>query len=355
MSKIAPAAFFAGAVRTCIEESKFYEEELASAEPMNQQTVGLLDRKIKDTHEIYVSSIEMLSELERSEIEHEYKAIRKRLLKGMIARYKAIICPAQLIVAEAPMMDTEEPQSLALMAVSTESGSELGRSKLERDASGNVEEIPITRRSLLKCPENYQPITFSNESRTSRNVNPFSRERRDDVENRRKEFSWGGVYHPRAQQEERMSIQNTTRESDAVRNWNVKRPYVWAKQTPARGPVWGVPYPPMAHARPMTIELKRNDPEIIGMAEIWTQKVGNHDAKKCAPCQFQGNHRMYGCTALQREGIQLRWYYALKCGVCLNCLMIGHSSFTCKDQGCCKYHGTRHSTFLCEGSFKNQM
>lgn len=344
MSKTELVEFYVIAVKNCIEESKFYEEELSSAAPMNKQMVVSLDQKIKDTHEVYEASIGLVPEEERIKTDLNYKAIRKRLLKGVMARCKAIICPAQPSVAEPFMIETEDATSLPIMAVSTKSGSEIDSNKLELFASDNdEEEKPISRMSLLKCPESYQPITFANDHRASKKVNPFSRERRSyTVEKRRTN-------------EHNLFGKTTQKESAAVRGRNVKQQYVWVKQIPARRPVWGVPYPPMADARPMKVELKRNDPDIIGMAEIWTQKVGNRDPKKCAHCKFKGNHRMYGCAVLQKEGIQRRWYHALKCGVCLNCLMIGHSSFTCKDQGCCKDHGTRHSTFLCERSFNNKL
>lgn len=355
MSETETVAFFAGAVRNCIEESQLHKEELASAGPMNKQMVVSLDQRVKTTHDVYISSIGRLPEVERTEMEHVYKAIRRQLLEGMMARYKTIICPAKSIV-------TEGTQPLAPTAGSTEPEGD----QLELYASDDDEETPITRMSLLQCPENYKPITFTSERRVSKKVNPFSRDREGcGIENRRKEFSWAQKEERRASAKENRrthdlqssprAIRTTQGGSNAIRDRNAKRPYVWAKQTPACGSVWGVPYPPMAHTQPMTVELKRNDPEIIGMAEIWTQKVGTRDAKKCAHCQFQENHRMYGCTILQKESIQRRWYHALKCGVCLNCLMIGHSSFTCKDQGCCKVHGTRHSTFLCERSFNNQL
>lgn len=177
MPKPDTVVFFTGAVLNCIEESKFYDEELASAEPLDKERVISLDQEIKATHEIFVSSIEFLPEAERSKLEHESKAIRKRLLKGMSARYTAIICSAQPSVAEVPLMETEGAQSLVRMEAFTELSGDLEGRELELlDSDNNEEKFPLTQKSLLRCPENYQPITFTNERPAQKRINPFSRD-----------------------------------------------------------------------------------------------------------------------------------------------------------------------------------
>lgn len=93
--ELVTVAFFRGVVRNCIEESKFYNKELVSAEPIKKQRVVSMDQEVKATHEICCIQHQPLLEVGRTKIEYDYKASRKRLLKGMSVRYTAIICPAK--------------------------------------------------------------------------------------------------------------------------------------------------------------------------------------------------------------------------------------------------------------------
>lgn len=143
----------------------------------------------------------LLPEVQLTKIEYDYKAIRRRLLKGMSARYTAIICPAHPSVAEAPLNETKGVQSLVLMAAPTEL-SDLGSSEHELfDSENNEKAIPITQKSLLKCPENYQPIAFTNERHASKKTNLFSE----------------------SVQPSPISVQDTQREPDVVQDGNDHR------------------------------------------------------------------------------------------------------------------------------------
>jgi hypothetical protein len=124
-------------------------------------------------------------------------------------------------------------------------------------------------------------------------------------------------------------------------------------QQKMRGPTVGVPYPPALSQIPKP--LSRNDPSYIGKSEIYMNTIhrkpqnGQHICPKC-----HGHHRMIRCTTFSRAGLQERWYIALSLGVCLNCLMPCHTSFTCTDGGTCLDCGTRHNSLLCPIIYNNQ-
>lgn len=138
------------------------------------------------------------------------------------------------------------------------------------------------------------------------------------------------------------------------RGWNdtasevSRSTYVSSKQEVFRGPVTGRVFPPFARSSPM--EISRRDPSIIGLSEIFIHPP--QSAQVCPVCK--GNHKMYRCTTMLREGLQDRWFRALRAGVCLNCMIRGHSSFTCKNVGACSKCGVRHNSILCPQNPNNQ-
>lgn len=378
--------FFAGALRTCINEMKNVLLELAPSDFMDRPLVDMLNRRLDNIHATYQANIGMIPRDERLEFEHDYRTVRTKVLDGMVQRLKAIL-DRDRETREAANL--EGAQSLQLQADIASAEPNANDDQLDLYASDNEQPMPITRMSLVSRPADYQPIEFSDENHNRERENPFRRDRRVVIsENRRTEQSngnagvgwssgpeppppaheipWGDQVddpmpprdenrRPRRSQANRLVGQVAQAGPSSPSTRHGRQPYVWKKQTPARGPVHGVPYPPMGITRPLYVELKRDDPAIVGMSEIWTQRKGDRDPKKCAHCQFMAVHRMYDCTALTRASVQRRWYHALKLGVCLNCLMIGHSSFTCTTMGCCSYHGTRHSSFLCEESYNNHL
>lgn len=109
------------------------------------------------------------------------------------------------------------------------------------------------------------------------------------------------------------------------------------------GPVSGRPYPPFLYEPP--IPLVRKDPNLVGMSEIFVHPLRTR-AKICPICPM-GQHRLYSCATFLRMGLQEKWYTALKKGVCLNCLIRGHSHLSCKEPGTCSRCGIRHNSKLC--------
>lgn len=126
--------------------------------------------------------------------------------------------------------------------------------------------------------------------------------------------------------------------------------YVSSIQQVFSRPQIGVPYPPMGWELPDGAILSRNDPDIIGMSELYTSRVATRGL--CALCN--GKHKMYRCRRFLNAGLQERWYMVLKKGLCLHCLYPRHSSFTCKEPGACTRCGCRHNSLLCPRNPQNQ-
>lgn len=413
MPRVGSTEFYAGVIRTCIEDAKFIERELANEEPRSQDVLQLLDRQAQACQAIFDQHISLVPEDIQYELKHDYQQVWKQVLKRMIMHYKATglliqqsreaanptvaevvqepdPMVAELVVQAERITEADGAMSLAAMEVAAAPAVLPDSDCLEVYASDNEEPMPVVRMSLITCPKGYQPIDLSGQPTGSRRRNPFARRSSESrnvpgpsrdsrvgipprgaptagserhspptvVQENRRTSSRGRGHHRRTNGGPVLSALAPEFHPTASHVQTVatgrRASYVWAPQKRADRPIHGVPYPPMAHERPLAPELRRNDPAIIGMAEIWTQRVGMRNPVRCAHCQFQGNHRMYECPALKKESIQRRWYHALKTGVCLNCLIIGHSSFTCTNDGCCPVHGTRHSSFLCGSSFNNQ-
>lgn len=102
-----------------------------------------------------------------------------------------------------------------------------------------------------------------------------------------------------------------------------------------------VTFPPMGTELPH--EIRRDDPNIVGMSELYVHHPTGD--RSCPLCPEM--HRMIRCPVLLQSGLVLRWFRALRAGVCLNCLRRGHSSFTCYTEGACKQCGVRHNSLLC--------
>lgn len=117
--------------------------------------------------------------------------------------------------------------------------------------------------------------------------------------------------------------------------------YVAAPQIRHSAPISGITYPEVMSQCP--VNMARNDPSLIGSAEMYTRPPSL--ARICPQCH--GYHRLYHCNQFMGMSLQMRWYRALKMGVCLYCFRSGHSSFTCENLGCCRHCGTRHNSKLC--------
>lgn len=228
-------------------------------------------------------------------------------------------------------------------------------------ASDNDEPFPLSRMSVLNPSSTFQPVQFEAPASPEEPVAGPSHQEEDAEERRLRRIAREQV-EARRREEQRSSQFVKGRASEPPRsersrselNSNDGAPsqasfasYVSAPQQPHSAPLTGVTYPPMHERCPKN--LARNDPNLVGMSEIYTRRPS--PAKICPQCY--GYHRLFHCTAFDRMGLQMRWYRALKMGVCLYCFRTGHSSFTCDNPGCCIRCGTRHNSKLCPNNRKN--
>lgn len=319
MAPYVTSSYLAGILQACIDELKFYAAEIEATTPMDQVMLAFLNKRININHGLYHTNIQLVTKVNRKAFENAYRMVCERLREGMAQRYRGIGDTALSTALMTQPTETEGAQSLAAMA----------------EADGHPVEIAESRQPKISWgesrddPQRQETEVYSAEMEYRRTIEGRPPSQCDQI----------------ARQEQAVLL-------GSERNSN--QGYIWAEQVKARGPVKGVRYPPMSHSPPINLELERDEPQLVGMAEIWTQKVGNHNATHCAFCRFKEDHRMYNCGGWKRGGLVLRWYHALRLGVCLNCLIIGHSSFTCETPGYCKHHGTRHSSALCEYSHKNK-
>lgn len=152
------------------------------------------------------------------------------------------------------------------------------------------------------------------------------------------------VRHNGSRREYERSRSNIRGQIDAASAMMTRERYIPMPQRPLGGPVTNSrPFPPILR-RPPT-PLVRRDPSLIGSSEVFVHPP-QADPKICPICPG-GRHKLYHCTTFQRMGLQERWYTALKKGVCLHCLIRGHSHFTCKTAGTCQRCGKRHNSKLC--------
>lgn len=122
----------------------------------------------------------------------------------------------------------------------------------------------------------------------------------------------------------------------------LSRAYVSSKQETFSAPVMGRAYPPIQLTPP--VALCRRDPSIIGKSELFVHPP--QPASICPICPG-AQHKLFRCPRMLRADLQERWFRALRAGVCLNCLMRGHSSFTCYNGEACIKCKCRHNSILC--------
>lgn len=120
-------------------------------------------------------------------------------------------------------------------------------------------------------------------------------------------------------------------------------PYVAQAQPRMKGPVDHVTFSPRLNAPPFP--LKRWDAgwTLVGKAEVYftTQRY------TCC-CYCWGKHGLHSCNSFKtRENLENRWQFVLSKGLCLSCLLTGHSSFTCRLSRTCRDCGQRHNSILC--------
>lgn len=125
--------------------------------------------------------------------------------------------------------------------------------------------------------------------------------------------------------------------------------YVSRAQSAFSEPIRGVAYPPMADWCPYPIQA--DDAGLIGRSEIYVRPLTGN--QQCPACD--GNHLMIRCETMKSPDMRERWFVALRSGVCLFCLKLGHSSLSCKLIGCCRRCETRHNSVLCPTLATNRL
>lgn len=247
------------------------------------------------------------------------------------------------------------------------------RDDLAPYASDNEDPLPLELKSIVRPARNFQPIRVqpsdtveAMSEATDEPVPSTSRQAdlRDELDRQRLAGSYGVRHENQEQSREtgaargrgancrfeqsRIFVPSHASErsrSDhrggtrSVSSMSSHASYVSAPQERFDGPVTGRTYPPVQREPPTP--LVRNDPSYIGMSEIYT-----HPPQGSPICPL-GQHKLYRCTSFLRMGLQEKWYTVLKKGLCLNCLIRGHSHFTCDQPGACYRCGRRHDSKLC--------
>lgn len=242
----------------------------------------------------------------------------------------------------------------ASMLAGRGSPQELATGTLSPYASENEESLPLELYSTIRPTRSFEPMSFqpSTSNQTSERPTAVTSSREDlrfELNQRRVAAQCLSAYHkkqsgdvhdhggPSRNKEQR---RNPDRDWDDTTSQMSRASYV-SKQEVFTGPVTGRAFPPFARESP--VQISRNDPNIIGISEIFIHPP--KDAHICAICN--GKHRAYRCTTMLRIGLQERWFKALRAGICLNCMIRGHSSFACKSVGACQRCGCRHNSILC--------
>lgn len=245
----------------------------------------------------------------------------------------------------------------------------LTKSEREYYASDNEEEMPLEHLSTIFTTPSYRPIKFRLGERSGSNDGASTSAQADlrhRIRSARPPAGFGATYREHRRRDDsspETSLASKSTESSCTsgssqnkENRSQKnasaRPaprsessqYSYASQPQERfaRPVRDRPYPPFGLAPPTP--LVRKDPKLIGSSEVYVRRPTNPDL--CPICPG-GKHRLHQCQTFCRMGIQEKWYRALKAGVCLNCLIHGHSHYTCRDVGACFRCKQRHNSKLC--------
>lgn len=234
------------------------------------------------------------------------------------------------------------------------------------NVSTNNQPMRIERMSVMKPSQDYQPVVFANmgmiEAGSQR---PVIRDLRETLNNNEK---WTNKDEPLEKEKEDLEWKLTRVKDKLNRNkqelnrnqqenhyqyWetrSVSKPtshlsresyrsrssYASTRQMEHKGPLTGVPYPPIAEELPYALPLNKS---MIGYVAHTPSSI------VCSLCHEQ--HILLKCPTLDNATLEQRWRMVLTIGFCLCCLRPGHSSFTCKVGGSCYRCGTEHNSKLC--------
>lgn len=220
-------------------------------------------------------------------------------------------------------------------------------------ASDAEEPMPIEYMSVVKPAKGFRAAMWAPPEEPRRKDAACSRDLREELERRRS----SGAKRPepsRTVSDTKVRVRDdfdrgASRSTYSGRTQHSFGSYVSSKQETFSRPVTGRAYPPMGFKLPRTIS--RKDPNLIGMSEIYVHPPGK--PKICPICPG-GKHKMYRCPIMLKSSLLERWFRALRAGVCLNCMIRGHSSFSCYNEGACTPCHQRHNSILCPQNENNK-
>lgn len=244
----------------------------------------------------------------------------------------------------------------------------LRSSDLDAYASDGRGEVPLERWSVINPSLSYHPESAADLRRVLENrrqgreapeyPNACSQEACSSAQSmmQRTSEDWHDELRQRAMAKMEMEQDEDERPNRELSPMSVRScssvssfaSYVSSKQTEFSSPVSGVSYPPMEDE--LSTPIDPDDPDLIGRSEFYTRRATADTS--CPDCG--GAHPMIRCPNVLGKPMRERWYRALRAGVCLNCLRVGHSSFTCRTEGACRRCKTRHNSVLCPTLAKNK-
>lgn len=218
---------------------------------------------------------------------------------------------------------------------------------MEMYVSDNEEPVPLQYWSYVRTTANFRPIQFARSDELWSASATKQPKLRAKTTRRHIQQSPSTVFSSSESQIDpvyggRFNRLSTSSQASRQKPKKSVVSYVSSKQEPFSKAVSGRPYPPMLTQLPYSIS--RTDSRIIGMSEIYVRRP--KPAQICPICPG-GKHKLFHCTTFERSSLLERWFRALSAGVCLNCLTLGHSSFTCMSPGACTRCQKRHNSLLC--------
>lgn len=245
------------------------------------------------------------------------------------------------------------------------------REDLEPYASDNEEPFPLELMSAVRPGRNFEPVRFevtvpneivrNPEPSTSQQADLRDRLEQQHAHQSRERDRRGELLRGRGrgrvwQSRTFVPSQTSERSRSIVRdNASVTSTassyasYVSRPMEELSGPVGGRTFPPIRREPPTP--LVRNDPGLIGSSEVYVHPPQD-DPHMCPKCTT-ARHKLFQCTTFLRMGLQEKWYTVLKLGVCLHCLIRGHSHFSCKSPGTCWRCHKRHNSKICPNNPNN--
>lgn len=281
------------------------------------------------------------------------------LIKSKMIEYKKLVTRAELLRRERvqKLEASQEKRKAAMpsdgvnMATKADAvvPREINAEELEIYISDNDEPMPMP--STIRPSRTFRPVEFGRPTQGESDDQPIaSTSRQADL---RDQLARGRAHRRGGVQIREPSRTGQRNKDDERSRSSLGRGRVTLSKVPSASyvssaqerfstAVRGRTYPPFARA-PL-VPLVRKDPSLIGRSEVFIHPPTR--ASICPLCP-NGKHRMYRCTTMLRAGLQERWYRTLKAGVCLNCMIHGHSHFACSNDGACFRCGCRHNSILC--------